>query len=66
MDTHLDRILVEVEGNVRARRDTTGEVLQALEQGVRDVHIVNGQLEHVVLLELFTASGVGTMLSDAG
>lgn len=34
--------------------------LDALEDGVQKVHIVDGRLEHAVLLEIFTRGGVGT------
>ncbi len=34
----------------------------ALEGGVTSVHIIDGRVEHAVLLELFTDQGVGTLL----
>lgn len=34
----------------------------ALKGGVRNVHIIDGRVEHAVLLELFTDKGVGTLL----
>jgi acetylglutamate kinase len=34
--------------------------LQALEGGVRQAHIIDGRLEHALLLELFTEAGIGT------
>lgn len=34
--------------------------LEALEGGVRKVHVVDGRLEHAILLEIFTDKGVGT------
>ncbi|MDH5492731.1 MAG: acetylglutamate kinase [Myxococcales bacterium] len=34
--------------------------LHALEGGVRKAHILDGRLQHAVLLELFTDSGIGT------
>jgi acetylglutamate kinase len=34
--------------------------LGALEAGVRKVHIIDGRLEHALLLEVFTRAGVGT------
>ena len=36
--------------------------LYALNQGVKTVHIVNGQIPHSVLLEIFTDRGIGTMV----
>ena len=34
--------------------------LRALEGGVKQTHIVDGRLEHTLLLEMFTARGIGT------
>jgi acetylglutamate kinase len=34
----------------------------ALKGGVASVHIIDGRVEHAVLLELFTDQGVGTLL----
>jgi acetylglutamate kinase len=34
--------------------------LDALEDGVQKVHVIDGRLEHAVLLEIFTRGGVGT------
>ena len=36
--------------------------LSALADGVRKVHIVDGRLDHAVLLEIFTDQGIGTEL----
>ncbi len=38
--------------------------VDALRQGVHSVHILDGKVEHSLLLELFTAAGVGTMIRD--
>jgi acetylglutamate kinase len=37
--------------------------VKAIEEGVKQVHIINGTLQHAVLLELFTDTGIGTMIS---
>lgn len=37
--------------------------LTALERGVRRTHIIDGRISHAVLLEIFTARGVGTLIS---
>jgi acetylglutamate kinase len=34
--------------------------LEALENGVGKVHIINGSKRHALLLELFTDKGIGT------
>jgi acetylglutamate kinase len=39
--------------------------IDAVEAGVRSVHMVNGTIAHVLLLELFTDEGVGTMITTA-
>jgi len=39
--------------------------IDALEGGVNRVHIINGTIEHAVLLEVFTDTGIGTMLSSS-
>ena len=36
--------------------------IDALKGGVTSVHIIDGRVEHAVLLELFTNQGVGTLL----
>ncbi len=36
--------------------------LSAVRNGVRASHIVDGRVEHAVLLELFTDAGVGTLI----
>ena len=36
--------------------------LEAVESGASNVHIIDGRLEHAVLLEIFTDKGVGTLI----
>jgi acetylglutamate kinase len=38
-------------------------VIKAVENGVTYAHIINGNIEHNLILELFTRDGVGTMIS---
>jgi len=38
--------------------------LETLERGVRKVHIVDGRLRHGLLLEVYTSSGIGTVISN--
>jgi acetylglutamate kinase len=40
--------------------------LHAVEHGVGSAHILDGRVPHVVLLELFTDEGVGTMVTPGG
>lgn len=37
--------------------------LQALENGVKRTHILNGTIPHPIILEIFTDSGIGTMVT---
>ena len=39
--------------------------IEAIESGVERAHILDGRVEHAILLEIFTDSGVGTMV-EAG
>ncbi|MDK2790660.1 MAG: acetylglutamate kinase [Methanothermococcus sp.] len=36
--------------------------INALNKGVKSVHIINGKIPHSVLLEVFTEGGIGTMI----
>ena len=40
--------------------------VRALQDGVHKVHIIDGRLEHALLLEIFTQEGVGTQLVCRG
>jgi acetylglutamate kinase len=39
--------------------------VEALEAGVERAHIIDGRVEHAVLLEIFTDEGVGTMVTHS-
>jgi acetylglutamate kinase len=39
-----------------------GYALDAVNNGVKSAHIIDGRVEHAVLLEIFTDSGVGTLI----
>ena len=39
--------------------------LDAVQSGVRTAHIIDGRVEHAVMLEIFTDSGVGTLIKSA-
>lgn len=41
-------------------------VADALAAGVRRAHVLDGRVQHVVLLEMFTREGVGTMITQVG
>ncbi len=40
--------------------------LRAVDGGVPQAHIIDGRIAHCVLLEVFTSSGIGTMVSPEG
>ncbi|MDT8429354.1 MAG: acetylglutamate kinase [Pseudomonadales bacterium] len=39
--------------------------LDAVNKGVKSAHIIDGRVEHAVLLEIFTNTGVGTLISNS-
>ena len=43
-----------------------GCALSAVENGVEASHIIDGRVSHAVLLEVFTDSGVGTLVTKNG
>lgn len=40
--------------------------LNAVKDGVQSAHIIDGRVEHAVLLEIFTDEGVGTLITKEG
>lgn len=38
--------------------------IAAIESGVQRVHILDGRMQHAVLLEIFTPEGIGTMITE--
>jgi acetylglutamate kinase len=69
--TKVFRKLTVDEANELQRSGAIGEgmipkvnsVIKAVENGVCFAHIINGNIEHNLILELFTRDGVGTMIS---
>ena len=43
-----------------------GCALNALRAGVNSAHIIDGRVEHAVLLEIFTDQGIGTLITQKG
>jgi len=37
--------------------------LNAIDNGVKTAHIIDGRIKHSVLLEIFTKKGIGTMIT---
>jgi len=50
----------DVQGGMKPK---LASAIDTIHSGVGSVHIVNGGIEHAVLLELFTDTGIGTMIS---
>ena len=42
-----------------------GSALEAAQHGVKSVHIIDGRVEHALLLEILTSHGFGTMIKSA-
>lgn len=68
-DTLISEIEVSEAKNLINSGDITGGMLpklsnciQAIENGVKRVHILDGRIEHSLLLEIFTDKGVGTAI----
>ena len=40
--------------------------IRALAQGVGAAHIIDGRIQHSLLLEIFTDKGIGTMIDSRG
>ena len=61
---------VEVEGMIVSKGVSDGMIpkvnscIDALRQGVGSAHLLDGRIPHVVLLELFTDEGIGTMIVE--
>jgi acetylglutamate kinase len=62
--------LVELEGLKREGVVSKGMIPKAdccavaLNEGVRQAHIIDGRLSHAILIELFTDGGIGTMIQE--
>jgi len=44
-------------------RPKTECCIRALAQGIKAAHIIDGRIEHALLLEIFTNAGIGTMIN---
>ena len=57
------REFIEKEIVTEGMRPKTECCIRALAQGVKAAHIIDGRIEHSLLLEIFTNSGKGTMIN---
>ena len=56
------REFIEKEIVTEGMRPKTECCIRALAQGVKATHIIDGRIEHSLLLEIFTNKGIGTMI----
>ena len=56
------RAFIKKEIVTEGMRPKTECCIRALAQGVKATHIIDGRIEHSLLLEVFTNSGIGTMI----
>ena len=68
-----NRLTLEEASDFLNHPDVTGGMrpkltccIQAVKSGVQRVHMINGRIEHAVLLEILTDVGIGTMISETG
>lgn len=59
----LTEMLAQTGGGMLPKLESAAS---ALDQGVPRAHILDGRVQHVVLLEMFTRAGVGTMATQVG
>lgn len=59
----LKRLLPSIEGGMLPK---LASVVAGLEAGVRRAHVLDGRVQHVLLLEMFTREGIGTMVTQDG
>lgn len=67
----IRRLNIEEANNLITRKIISGGMIPKVENavdsilsGVNSVHILDGTIEHSILLELFTAAGCGTMIKE--
>jgi acetylglutamate kinase len=59
----LRRLLPSIDGGMLPK---LASVVAGLEAGVRRAHVLDGRVQHVLLLEMFTREGIGTMVTQDG
>src|ERR1700726_3003691 len=58
----VQRALAELDGGMRPKLEAC---VDAINEGVTAAHILDGRIEHSLLLELFTDAGIGTKIKAA-
>jgi acetylglutamate kinase len=62
-ESELEAILGHMDGGMLPK---LASVSAAVAAGVRRAHILDGRVQHAVLLEMFTREGIGTMVTQDG
>jgi acetylglutamate kinase len=62
-ESELEAILGQMDGGMLPK---LASVSAAVAAGVRRAHILDGRVQHAVLLEMFTREGIGTMVTQDG
>jgi acetylglutamate kinase len=58
-DAELDKLLPDLESGMIPKMEAC---LDAVRGGVPQAHVLDGRQQHAILLEIFTDSGIGTMV----
>ncbi|MEX0756623.1 MAG: acetylglutamate kinase, partial [Acidimicrobiia bacterium] len=61
--SELESLLPSIAGGMLPK---LASVAAALESGVTRAHVLDGRVQHVLLLEMFTREGIGTMVTQDG
>lgn len=61
-EAHVDALKTDgtIHGGMVPKVDAC---IEAIERGVQKAHIIDGRIEHAILLELFTEEGIGTQIT---
>jgi acetylglutamate kinase len=59
----LRRMLPSFEGGMLPK---LASIVAAMDAGVRHAHVLDGRVQHALLLEIFTREGIGTMVTREG
>lgn len=61
-ELELDELKATLAGLSEGMRPKVASAIDALEAGVGKVHVLDGRIEHALLLEVFTDEGIGTQV----
>lgn len=58
-ESELQQLLPNLHGGMIPKM---GACLEAVQNGVKRAHVIDGRVDHAILLEIFTDTGIGTMV----